>query len=99
MLLSLSLRIHFLEDVVKTPFQQRIFFLSAKRTPFGTFLGSLSRYCATDLGVHAAQAAMAEASIAPDSIDHVVFGNVLQTSKDAIYLARHIGLRSKIPNS
>lgn len=30
-------------------------------------------------------------------VDHVVFGNVLQTSADAIYLARHIGLGSGIP--
>ena len=33
----------------------------------------------------------------PDQIDHVVFGNVLQTSADAIYGARHIGLKAGVP--
>ncbi|MFT5681922.1 MAG: acetyl-CoA acyltransferase 2 [Myxococcota bacterium] len=74
-----------------------IVFLSGKRTPFGAFLGALSSLSANDLGVIASQAAIAQAGIQPDDIDHVIFGNVLQTSGDAIYCARHIGLRSGVP--
>lgn len=82
---------------MKPSHTNRVFFLSAKRTPFGKFLGGLSPYSAIDLGVMAAQAAIKEGGINPNVIDQVVFGNVLQTSKDAIYLARHIGLRCEIP--
>jgi acetyl-CoA acyltransferase 2 len=70
-----------------------IVFLSGKRTPFGTFLGALSKPSATDLGVIASKAAVEQAGIDPTEIDEVIFGNVLQTSGDAIYLARHIGLK------
>jgi len=72
-------------------------FLAAKRTPFGTFGGSLKDLSATDLGVHAAKAALAQGGIAPEAVGHVVFGNVTQTSSDAIYLARHVGLRAGVP--
>lgn len=75
-----------------------IVFVSAKRTAFGTFGGSLKGFSATDLGVIAARAAIQQANVKPDDIDHVVFGNVIQTSPDAIYLARHIGLRCELPD-
>ena len=71
-----------------------IVFLSGKRTPFGTFLGSLSSVSALDLGVVASNAAIEQAGISATDIDHVIFGNVLQTSGDAIYGARHIGLKA-----
>lgn len=74
-----------------------IVFLSAKRTPFGTFNGALKKLTATDLGVVAAKAAIEESGVTGDDINHVYFGNVLQTSQDAIYLARHVGLRSGLP--
>jgi acetyl-CoA acyltransferase 2 len=74
-----------------------IVFLSGRRTPFGTFGGSLKDKTATDLGVVAARAAFDSAGVPPDAIDHVVFGNALQTSSDAIYLARHVGLRAGVP--
>ena len=71
-----------------------IVFLSGKRTPFGTFLGSLSSVSANDLGAIASKAAIEQAGISATDIDHVIFGNVLQTSGDAIYGARHIGLKA-----
>ncbi len=74
-----------------------IVFLGYKRTAFGTFSGSLSKFTATDLAVHASKAALAQSGVPPEDVDHVVFGNVQQTSKDAIYLARHVGLRSDLP--
>src|SRR5690606_14964933 len=74
-----------------------IVFVAAKRTPFGAFGGSLSGQTATDLAVHAAVAALEQSKVPADSIDHVLFGNVQQTSADAIYLARHVGLRAGLP--
>jgi acetyl-CoA C-acetyltransferase/acetyl-CoA acyltransferase 2 len=71
--------------------------LGAKRTPFGTFGGALKDLSATDLAVHAAQAAIAQSGAAPDDFGHVVIGNVAQTSSDAIYLSRHVGLRAGLP--
>ncbi|MFY3743677.1 acetyl-CoA C-acetyltransferase [Anaeromyxobacter sp. Red801] len=77
--------------------QQDVVFLAAKRTPFGTFGGALKDLSATDLAVHAAKAAMAQAGAPPADYGHVVVGNVAQTSPDAIYLARHVGLRAGLP--
>ncbi len=74
-----------------------IVFLSAVRTPFGSFGGSLKDKTATDLGVAAARAAIERSGIEPSDFDQVVFGNVVQTSADAIYLARHVGLRAGLP--
>jgi acetyl-CoA C-acetyltransferase/acetyl-CoA acyltransferase 2 len=73
--------------------------LSATRTPFGAFGGALKALSATDLGVLASQAALAAAGVAPADVGHVIFGNVLQTSPDAIYLARHVGLRAGVPEA
>lgn len=51
-----------------------IFIVSAKRTAFGTFGGKLKDHTATDLATIAARAALQSASIAPENVDHVVFG-------------------------
>jgi acetyl-CoA acyltransferase 2 len=71
--------------------------LSGKRTGFGTFGGSLKKFTATDLGVISSQAAIEAAGISADQVDHTFFGNALQTSADAIYLARHVALRAGVP--
>jgi acetyl-CoA acetyltransferase family protein len=71
--------------------------LSGKRTPFGTFGGSLKSFSATDLAVFSSIAAIESAGVDPSEIDHSFFGNALQTSSDAIYLARHVALRSGVP--
>lgn len=82
---------------MKSATSTEIVFLSARRTPFGTYGGTLKDLSATDLGVHAAKAALAQAGVGPQEVGHVVFGNVAQTSPDAIYLARHVGLRAGVP--
>jgi acetyl-CoA acetyltransferase family protein len=74
-----------------------IVFLSGRRTPFGAFGGTLKNFTATDLGVHAAKAALEAAQLAGEEVDQVFFGNALQTSADAIYHARHVGLRAGVP--
>jgi acetyl-CoA acyltransferase 2 len=76
---------------------REVLFLSGRRTPFGAFGGTLRGFTATDLGVHAAQAAIEGAGIDASAVQHTVFGNALQTSGDAIYLARHVGLRAGVP--
>lgn len=76
-----------------------IFLVAAKRTPFGAFGGGLKKLSATDLGVHATQAALAAGNIDPQLIDSVFFGNVIQSSPDAAYLARHVGLRAGLKQS
>ena len=74
-----------------------VVFLSGVRTGFGSFGGSLKGLSATDLGALAGTHAVARSGVAPSDVDHVVFGNVIQTSTDAPYLARHIGLRAGLP--
>ena len=66
--------------------------LEGARTAFGRFGGGLRAITATQLGVAAAKGALDRANVPPDRVDHVVFGNVVQSSADAVYLARHIGL-------
>ena len=74
-----------------------VVFLSGVRTPFGTYGGTLRDVSAIQLGVVASKAAIARASIAPASIQQIIFGNVLYTSNDSPYFARHVGLRSGCP--
>ncbi|MGN6391789.1 MAG: acetyl-CoA C-acyltransferase [Gemmatimonadales bacterium] len=77
--------------------EREVVFLSAVRTGFGAFGGALKDLSATDLGVAAARAALDRAAVDSAYVGHVIFGNVLQTSSDAPYLARHIGLRAGLP--
>ncbi len=75
-----------------------IVILAARRTAFGTMSGALEGITANDLAVHAAKAALADSGVDPKSdIGHVIVGNVQQTSADAIYGARHVGLKAGLP--
>ncbi|KAJ1666347.1 3-ketoacyl-CoA thiolase, mitochondrial [Coemansia sp. RSA 1813] len=81
------------------------FIIAAKRTPFGAFGGKLKDLTANELGGTAAKAAIA--SLPANLQEHiksssslrqsVIFGNVLQSSSDAPYLARHVGHRAGLP--
>ena len=71
--------------------------LGGARTPFGTFGGALRDVSGTELAVVAAKAALDRSHVAPAQIGHVIMGNVLQTTGDAIYFARHVGLKAGIP--
>lgn len=79
------------------PLSRDIYIVAAKRTAFGAFGGSLKGLSATDLGVHASKAALEQSGLPAEAIDHTIFGNVQQTSADAIYHARHVGLRAGVP--
>src|SRR5205807_428467 len=76
---------------------KEIVIIDGARTAFGTYGGQLRDTSATDLGVVAAKAALERSKVDPKQIEHVIFGNVLQTSGDAVYFARHIGLKSGVP--
>jgi acetyl-CoA acyltransferase 2 len=71
-----------------------VVFLSAVRTPFGTFGGKLKDFSPIDLAVHASKAAIERAGVAATDIDQTIFGNVLYTVSDSIYFARHVSLKS-----
>jgi acetyl-CoA acyltransferase 2 len=71
--------------------------IDGARTAFGKFCGSLRDVSAIDLGAIAAKEALARSSVQPEEVDTVVFGNVIQSSPDAVYFARHIGLKTGIP--
>ncbi|MGC1380509.1 MAG: thiolase family protein [Candidatus Baltobacteraceae bacterium] len=73
--------------------------VAGARTPFANLGGALADLTATDLAVAASEAAIARSGVPKEKIDEVVFGNVIQTSADAIYLARHVGLRAGLPTA
>jgi acetyl-CoA C-acetyltransferase len=52
--------------------------LSAVRTPIGRFGGALRAVPATELGAHAARAALARAAVAPEAVEQVLFGQAIQ---------------------
>jgi acetyl-CoA acetyltransferase family protein len=74
-----------------------IYILGGARTPMGEYTGKLKDFSAIDLGGIAARAALERTQVKPEVVDHVVFGNVLQTSSDAVYGARHVGLKAGLP--
>ena len=67
------------------------------RTPLAEFCGSFRDVSAIDLGAIASKEAIKKANVNPEEIDQVVFGNVQQSSRDAHYLARHVGLKAGLP--
>ena len=67
--------------------------VNGARTAFGAYGGGLAKLNATDLAVAASKAAIERSRLAPELINSVVMGNVIQTSKDSIYMGRHIALR------
>jgi acetyl-CoA acetyltransferase family protein len=71
--------------------------VSGARTPFGRYCGKIKDYTAQELGAVAGKAAIERSGIDAKEFDHVVFGNAQQTSGDAIYGARHVGLQAGLP--
>jgi acetyl-CoA acetyltransferase family protein len=71
--------------------------VSGARTPFGRYCGKIKDYTAQEMGAVAAKAAIERAGVDPKEFDHCVFGNAQQTTGDALYGARHVGLRAGLP--
>jgi acetyl-CoA acetyltransferase family protein len=74
-----------------------VFILGGARTPMTEYAGALKDVSALELGATASRAAFARTGVKPEWIDHVVVGNVMQTSSDAIYGARHVALKAGVP--
>jgi acetyl-CoA C-acetyltransferase len=70
---------------------------SAARTAIGSFGRSLRDVPPSDLGAAAARAAVERAALDPGEVDQVVFGNVIHTAPEDMYLARVVGIRAGIP--
>ncbi|MDX6286999.1 MAG: acetyl-CoA C-acetyltransferase [Frankiales bacterium] len=66
------------------------------RTPIGRLLGSLKDFTAMDLGGFAIKAALERAGVAPDTVDYVIMGQVLQAGAGQI-TARQAAVKGGIP--
>src|SRR2546430_4871767 len=71
--------------------------MSGARTPFGRYCGKLKDFTAQELGAIAAKGAIERSKLSVEEFAHVIFGNAQQTSGDALYGARHVGLRAGLP--
>jgi acetyl-CoA acetyltransferase family protein len=74
-----------------------VFILGGARTPMTQHVGALKDLSAIELGAIAAKGAFERTGASPEWIDHVVFGNVQQSSVDAHYGGRHVGLKAGVP--
>ena len=74
-----------------------IVIVDGARTPMAEYNGHFSDISAIDLAVIAAKGALERSGFSPEEMDHVIVGNALQTSGDAIYGARHVGLKAGVP--
>lgn len=74
-----------------------IVIVAGARTPMAEYNGVLKDFSLSELGALAAREALRRASVDPKEIDHVIIGNAMQTSADAIYCARHVGLKAGVP--
>jgi acetyl-CoA acyltransferase 2 len=76
---------------------KEVFILGGARTPMTQHVGALKDLSAIDLGAIASKAALERTGTKAEWVDHVVFGNVQQSSVDAHYGARHVGLKAGLP--
>jgi len=72
----------------------KAFLVSGKRTPFGKFDGSLKDITPVDLSVLATKATLSELKLDPKLINHSILANVIPSSTDTLYGARHVALKS-----
>jgi acetyl-CoA acetyltransferase family protein len=76
---------------------KEVFIIGGARTPMTEYVGALKDVSALELGAIASRAAFEKTGVKPEWVDHAVVGNVLQTSSDAIYGARHVALKAGVP--
>jgi len=76
-----------------------IYLVNGARTPFGKLCGTLGQISPTDLGIYAAKGALEKSKVNPSDIDQVFIANIGQSSPDAYFLPRHIGLYAGIPET
>jgi acetyl-CoA C-acetyltransferase len=86
-----------LEDHALATKYEDVWLVGGARTPFADYMSVLRNVSPTDLGINVARAAFRRAAVPPADVTTVVAGNVAQSSFDAYYLPRHIGLYSGVP--
>lgn len=77
--------------------REEIVVIDGARTAFTEFGGSLRDVSAIDMAAATAREAIQRSGVEPEEIDQVVIGNVIQSSADAIYMGRHVGLKAGVP--
>jgi acetyl-CoA acyltransferase 2 len=77
--------------------KKEIVIVEGARTPMAEYNGHFAEVSAIDLAAVASSEAIRRSGYSPEEIDHVIVGNALQTSGDAIYGARHVGLKAGVP--
>src|SRR3954447_16129080 len=70
---------------------------SAARTAVGRYGGTLKDIPTTDLGATTVQAALERSGIEPGQVDQVVFGNVIHSAPEDMYMARVVAIKAGIP--
>src|SRR3984885_14239511 len=75
-------------------FPTDVVIVAGGRTPMGRDTGSFLGGSAVELAAHASKEAIRRSGVDPAEFDHAIFGNVMQTSADALYGARHVGLKA-----
>jgi len=74
-----------------------VYIVNGARTAFTEFGGSFAKVDATELGTVTAIEALKRSKVKPEQVDHVIYGNVIHTGRNAAYLSRHIGLNAGVP--
>ncbi len=75
-------------------FPTDVVILAGARTPMARYNGEFANISAIELGALASKEVIKRSGVDPGEIEHVVFGNVQQSSSDAHYGARHVGLKA-----
>src|ERR1700756_5936519 len=75
-------------------FPTDVVIVSGARTPMSRYTGAFSDVSAIELAAVASREAIRRSGADPEEFDHAIFGNVMQTSADALYGARHVGLKA-----
>jgi acetyl-CoA acetyltransferase family protein len=73
--------------------------VAGARTPMAVLNTWFRDLPETELGAIAAREALARSGVEPQRVDHVVFGNAMQSSANALYGARHVGLKAGLPET
>jgi acetyl-CoA C-acetyltransferase len=76
---------------------QEVVITSAARTAVGRYGGSLKDQPTTDLGALAVETALERSAIEPDQVDQVVFGNVIHSAPEDMYMARVVAIKAGVP--
>src|SRR5277367_762744 len=78
-------------------FPTDVVIVAGARTPMARYTGAFSEVSAIELAAIAAKEAIRRSGANAAEFDHAIFGNVMQTSANALYGARHVGLKAGLP--